>query len=54
MYSLEEHIVGDTAWVSIRAHSSERSWLTMQEAAELGKALVERYIGTEEVADHAS
>jgi hypothetical protein len=40
---VEEHVHGDTRWVAIRARGAEWSWLTPDEAAELGRQWVEQY-----------
>lgn len=43
-YSVEERLVhGDSRWVAIRARGAEWSWLTPEEAAEIGRAWVEKY-----------
>ncbi|HET6182942.1 MAG TPA: hypothetical protein VFA03_05045 [Acetobacteraceae bacterium] len=48
-YSVEERTVhGETRWVAIRARGAEWSWLTPEEAAEIGRAWVERYAGPKE------
>ena len=41
--AVEEHLHGDTCWVAIRARGAEWSWLTPDEAAELGRQWVEIY-----------
>jgi hypothetical protein len=41
--AVEEHLHGDTCWVAIRARGAEWSWLTPDEAAELGRQWVEMY-----------
>jgi hypothetical protein len=43
--AVEEHLHGDTCWVAIRARGAEWSWLTPDEAAELGRQWVEMYAG---------
>jgi len=42
-FAVEEHLHGDTCWVAIRARGADWSWLTPEEAAELGRQWVERY-----------
>jgi hypothetical protein len=43
-FSVEERVIdGNTVWVAIRARGAEWSWLTPQEAAQLGRQWVERY-----------
>jgi hypothetical protein len=46
--AVEQHLHGDTCWVAIRARGAEWSWLTPDEAAELGRQWVEMYasVGT--------
>jgi hypothetical protein len=39
----EEHLYGDTLWVAIRTRGAEWSWLTPEEAADLGRQWVEEY-----------
>jgi hypothetical protein len=41
--AVEQHLHGDTCWVAIRARGAEWSWLTPDEAAELGRQWVEMY-----------
>jgi hypothetical protein len=41
--SYEEHLYGDTLWIAIRTRGAEWSWLTPQEAADLGRQWVEKY-----------
>jgi hypothetical protein len=43
--TVEEHVHGDTRWVAVRARGAEWSWLTPEEAAELGRQWVEAYGG---------
>jgi hypothetical protein len=43
-YTVEQRVVaGDTVWVAIRARGAEWSWLTPEEAAQIGQQWVERY-----------
>jgi hypothetical protein len=43
-FSVEERIMnGGTTWVAIRARGAEWSWLTPEEAAQLGREWVSRY-----------
>jgi hypothetical protein len=45
-YQVEQRLVGDgTRWVAIRARGAEWSYLTPEEAADLGKQWVEQYGG---------
>jgi len=41
--TVEEHVHGDTRWVAVRARGAEWSWLTSEEAAELGRQWVQAY-----------
>lgn len=47
---IEDSVFGDTKWVAIRSRGSDWSWLTTDEAADLGKTLSERYGPEEKVA----
>jgi hypothetical protein len=43
-YQVEERLVeGETRWVAIRARGAEWSYLTIDEAADLGRQWVERF-----------
>jgi hypothetical protein len=42
-YSVEEQNHGGTVWVAIRARGSDFSWLTREEAAEIGRQWAARY-----------
>ena len=43
-YTIEERVIqGDTQWVAIRARGAEWSWLTPEEAAQIGRLWVELY-----------
>jgi hypothetical protein len=41
--AVEEHVRGNTCWVAVRARGAEWSWLTPDEAAELGRLWLEKY-----------
>jgi hypothetical protein len=41
--AVEEHVHGDTVWVALRSRGAEWSWLTPNEAVELGRRLIEKY-----------
>ncbi|MBV9249851.1 MAG: hypothetical protein JO227_11480 [Acetobacteraceae bacterium] len=43
LFSVEEHVHGDTVWVAIRARGADWSWLTPEEAVRLGREWVARY-----------
>ena len=42
-YQVEERLVGETRWIAIRARGAEWSYLTTQEAVDLGRHWVERF-----------
>jgi hypothetical protein len=42
-YQAEEHWVHDSRWVRIRARGAEWSWLTVEEAAKIGRIWAEEY-----------
>ena len=44
-YQVEERLVGDARWVAIRARGAEWSYLTAEEAVDLGRQWVERRDG---------
>ena len=41
--SVEEHVLGDTVWVAVRARGAEWSWLTPAEAVRLAQQWTARY-----------
>jgi hypothetical protein len=41
--AVEEHVHGDTVWVALRSRGADWSWLTPDEAVELGRRLIEKY-----------
>jgi hypothetical protein len=41
--AVEEHVHGETVWVAVRSRGAEWSWLTPDEAVELGRAWIEKY-----------
>jgi hypothetical protein len=41
--SVEEHVHGETIWVALRSRGADWSWLTPDEAVQLGRALIEKY-----------
>lgn len=41
--AVEEHVHGDTVWVALRSRGADWSWLTPQEAVQLGRQFLERY-----------
>jgi hypothetical protein len=42
-YTIEERFHGDRVWVAVRARGSQWSWLTPDEAAEIGRQWVQQY-----------
>jgi hypothetical protein len=42
-FTVEEHLQGDTRWIAIRARGAEWSWLTPDEAADLGREWTAKY-----------
>ena len=41
--AVEEHIHGETVWVALRSRGADWSWLTPDEAVELGHKWIEKY-----------
>jgi hypothetical protein len=41
--AVEEHVHGETVWVAVRSRGAEWSWLTPDEAVELGRVWIEKY-----------
>jgi hypothetical protein len=41
--TIEEHVHGGTVWIAIRARGAEWSWFTPEEAARVGRDLLDRY-----------
>jgi len=42
-FAVEEHVHGETVWVALRARGADWSWLTPDEAVELGRTWIEKY-----------
>jgi hypothetical protein len=42
-FTVEEHVHGETVWVALRSRGADWSWLTPEEAVELGRAWIARY-----------
>jgi hypothetical protein len=40
---VEEHVHGETIWVAVRSRGADWSWLTPDEAVELGRFWIEKY-----------
>ncbi len=49
--AVEEHVHGETVWVAVRSRGAEWSWLTPDEAVELGRAWIEKYSRLPQVAE---
>jgi hypothetical protein len=41
--AVEEHVHGETVWIAVRARGADWSWMTPQEAVQLGRRLIEKY-----------
>jgi hypothetical protein len=41
--AVEEHVHGETVWVAVRSRGADWSWMTPEEAVQLGRRLLERY-----------
>ncbi len=41
--SVEEHVHGEIVWVALRARGADWSWLTPDEAVQLGREWIEKY-----------
>ena len=41
--AIEEHVHGETVWVALRSRGADWSWLTRDEAVQLGRTLLEKY-----------
>ncbi len=52
--AVEEHVHGETLWVAVRARGAEWSWLTPDEAVQLGREWIEKYSPRPRVAEHAA
>jgi hypothetical protein len=42
-FAVEEHVHGDTTWVAVRSRGADWSWLTPDEAVQLGREWIEKY-----------
>ena len=42
-FAVEEHVHGETVWVALRARGADWSWLTPDEAVELGRTWIQKY-----------
>jgi len=41
--AVEEHVHGETVWVAVRSRGADWSWLTPDEAVQLGREWIEKY-----------
>jgi hypothetical protein len=48
---VEEHVHGETVWVALRARGADWSWLTPEEAVQLGREWIERYAAIPQAAE---
>lgn len=44
--AVEEHVHGETVWVAVRSRGADWSWMTPDEAVQLGRRLLEKYEAT--------
>jgi hypothetical protein len=42
-FAVEEHVHGETVWVALRSRGADWSWLTPDEAVQLGREWIEKY-----------
>jgi hypothetical protein len=49
--AVEEHVHGETLWVAVRSRGADWSWLTPDEAVELGRSWIEKYSRTTQAAE---
>jgi hypothetical protein len=42
-FAVEEHVHGETVWVAVRSRGADWSWLTPDEAVELGRSFIQKY-----------
>jgi hypothetical protein len=50
-FMVEEHVHGETVWVALRSRGADWSWLTPEEAVQLGREWIERYAGVAHAAE---
>jgi hypothetical protein len=41
--AVEEHVHGETVWVAVRSRGADWSWLTPEEAVQLGRDWIAKY-----------
>jgi hypothetical protein len=44
--AVEEHVHGETIWVALRSRGADWSWLTPEEAVQLGREWIAKYAET--------
>jgi len=49
--AVEEHVHGDTVWVALRSRGADWSWLTPEEAVNLGRTWIEKYSSAPQAAE---
>jgi hypothetical protein len=49
--AVEEHVHGETVWVALRCRGADWSWLTPDEAVELGRVWIEKYSRVQQAAE---
>ncbi|MEA2787893.1 MAG: hypothetical protein QOG73_299 [Acetobacteraceae bacterium] len=50
-FAVEEHVHGDTVWVALRSRGADWSWLTPEEAVQLGREWIAKYDRAMQAAD---
>ena len=50
-FAVEEHVHGETVWVAVRSRGADWSWLTPNEAVELGRSWIEKYSAVPQAAE---
>jgi hypothetical protein len=48
---VEEHVHGETIWVALRSRGADWSWLTPDEAVQLGREWIEKYAAVPQAAE---
>lgn len=50
-FAVEEHVHGETVWVAVRSRGADWSWLTPDEAVELGRSFIQKYSAVPQAAE---
>jgi hypothetical protein len=50
-FAVEEHVHGETIWIALRSRGADWSWLTRDEAVQLGREWIEKYADVPLAAD---